>query len=87
MMVASEAEDAWWPPTFSPSVFARKWLALWIMYVDSQSALRFSAARKGRRGSAIDDLPERSWQSLAEVLVNGRGGRRCALRLVRHDGL
>ena len=38
MMVASEAEEAWCPPTFIPSRFSRRWLALWIIHDDSHSA-------------------------------------------------
>ena len=44
MIVASDAEDAWWPPTFSPSSLARRWLALWIIQVASHSTFFSSAA-------------------------------------------
>ena len=37
-----DAQDAWWPPTFSPSRLGRMWLALWIIQADSQSSLRSS---------------------------------------------
>ena len=56
MTVASEAEEDWWPPTFSPSGLSRRWLALWIIQVDSHSALRSSSDRKGRRGSVMAAL-------------------------------
>ncbi len=45
MMVASDAEDAWCPPTFSPSSLSRRWLALWIVQVASHSAFFSNAAR------------------------------------------
>src|SRR3954451_4530835 len=53
MIVASEAEEAWWPPTFRPSPLARRWFALWMVQVESHSTLRSSSARKGRRGSCV----------------------------------
>src|SRR4051794_1764087 len=53
MIVASEAEEAWWPPTFRPSSLARRWFALWIVQVESHSTLRSSSARKGRRESCV----------------------------------
>src|SRR5215210_6455507 len=53
MIVASEAEEAWWPPTFRPSPLARRWFALWMVQVESHRTLRSSSARKGRRGSCV----------------------------------
>src|SRR5215213_8775733 len=53
MIVASEAEEAWWPPTFRPSLLARRWFALWMVQVESHRTLRSSSARKGRRGSCV----------------------------------
>ena len=44
MIVASDADDAWCPPTFSPSSFGRRWLALWIIHVASHSTLRSNCA-------------------------------------------
>ncbi len=52
MMVASEAEEAWWPPTFRPSVFSRRWLALWIVQLASHSTF-FSSSRKVSSVSAM----------------------------------
>jgi hypothetical protein len=49
MMVASEAEEAWWPPTFRPSAFGRMWLAWWMVQDDSHSTLRASAFKRSRR--------------------------------------
>src|SRR3974390_334246 len=49
MMVASEAEDAWCPPTFNPSALSRRWLALWIVQLASHNTLRSSAERISRR--------------------------------------
>src|SRR5580700_2577798 len=43
MMVASEADEAWWPPTFSLSVFSRRWLAWWMVQLASHSTLRSSS--------------------------------------------
>src|SRR5215472_899285 len=53
MMVASEAEEAWWPPTFSPSLLVRTWLAWWMVHDDSQSTLRASAISVSRRAASI----------------------------------
>src|SRR6185436_7456606 len=53
MMVASEAEEAWWPPTFSPSSLSRRWLALWTVQVASQSTFRSSSARISRRSDPL----------------------------------
>ena len=45
MIVASEAEEAWCPPTFMPSSFGRMWLALWIVHEASQRIFFSSSAR------------------------------------------
>src|SRR3569832_499419 len=45
MMVASDADDAWCPPTFSESSLSRTWLALCTVQLASQSTLRSSSAR------------------------------------------
>jgi hypothetical protein len=37
-----DAQEAWCPPTFSPSRLGRMWLALWIIQAESQSSLRSS---------------------------------------------
>src|SRR5690349_6027541 len=53
MTVATEALDAWCPPTLSPSRLGRRWLALWIIHEESHSTLRSSALSSVRRsGSA-----------------------------------
>src|ERR1051325_4749808 len=73
MMVASEADEAWWPPTFRPSVLSRKWLALWIVQLASQSTLRSSAASSARsadaRGIGLRRLA--MLRSLHQTLGNG----------------
>src|SRR5262245_41948655 len=46
MMSSAEAEEAWCPPTFSPSRFGRTWLAWWIIHVDSQRTFWRSAWRQ-----------------------------------------
>src|SRR5436190_4104841 len=60
MMVASEAEEAWWPPTFRPSTLGLIWLAWWIVHDDSHSTLRVSAVRisveRGEAGMANDSV-------------------------------
>src|SRR5271157_1505766 len=53
MSVASEAQDAWWPPTLSPSRLGRRWLALWIIQVDSQSTFRSRARRQTSRPGSV----------------------------------
>ena len=44
-MVVIEAQEAWWPPTFSPSRLFRRWLAWWIVQVDSHRSRSSSRAR------------------------------------------
>src|SRR6185312_10821382 len=56
MMVASEAEDAWWPPTLRPSTFSRRWLALWMVQLASHSTLRSSSARMARSSEEMAGL-------------------------------
>src|SRR6516165_3188370 len=45
MMVASEAEEAWCPPTFTPSTFSRRWLAWWMVQLASHSTFFSSSPR------------------------------------------
>src|SRR3569832_1882735 len=45
MMVASDADDAWCPPTFSESSLSRTWLALCTVQLASQRTLRSSSER------------------------------------------
>src|SRR5665213_4166975 len=52
MMVAIEADDAWWPPTLRPSRASRRWLALWIVQADSQWTLRSSSPIRSRSSLA-----------------------------------
>jgi len=40
-----DAQDAWCPPTFSPSRLGRMWFALWIIHDDSHNSLRSSWRR------------------------------------------
>src|SRR6516162_1202563 len=56
MMVASEADEAWWPPTFSASVFSRRWLAWWMVQLASHSTLRSSSPRITRSSCEIISL-------------------------------
>src|SRR5690348_1116621 len=48
MMVASEADEAWCPPTFIPSSFSRRWLALWMVQAESHRTF-------------FSNSPKRSW--------------------------
>src|SRR5262245_20850562 len=45
MMVASEADEAWCPPTFTRSTFSRTWLAWWMVQVASHNTFRSSSRR------------------------------------------
>src|SRR5581483_11895960 len=49
MTVASDAQEAWWPPTFRPSRLGRRWLAWWIVQDESHSTLRSSSRSRRRR--------------------------------------
>lgn len=44
MMDAIDAEDAWWPPTFSPDGLGRTRLAWCTMAVDSHSTRRSTSS-------------------------------------------
>ena len=46
--VTSEALDAWWPPTFTPSPVSRSWLAASTIRVASQSTRRWISSRTSR---------------------------------------
>src|SRR3990167_4307206 len=52
-MVVIEAQEAWWPPTFSPSRLFLRWLALWIVQVDSQRSRSSSRFRRQTVRSAV----------------------------------
>ncbi len=49
-----EAEEAWWPPTFTPSGLGRRWLAWWIIQLDNHKALPASASIRAIR--SVDDM-------------------------------
>src|SRR6185312_5324511 len=49
MIAVIEADEAWCPPTFTPSTFGRIWLAWWIIQFDSQSVLRVSSSSNAIR--------------------------------------
>src|SRR5688572_24997620 len=53
-MVASEADEAWCPPTFSPSSLSRRWFALWMVQLANHSTLRSNSPRIAR--SAVEVL-------------------------------
>src|SRR5262245_55728308 len=50
MMVASEAEEAWCPPTFRPSSLERTLLAWWIVQAESQRTFFSNWPRRSRFG-------------------------------------
>src|SRR5262249_1073381 len=45
MMLASEADEAWCPPTFTPSTLSRTWLAWWMVQLASHSTFLSSSRR------------------------------------------
>src|SRR6185503_5675050 len=45
MMLTIEADDAWWPPTFTPLGVRRTRLAWWTMLVASHRTRRWTASR------------------------------------------
>jgi len=51
MMLAIDADDAWWPPTFTPDGVARTLFAWWTMLVASHSTRRCTASRTSRSTS------------------------------------
>src|ERR1700733_8510859 len=65
MMVASEAEDAWCPPTFNPSTLGLMWLAWWMVQEESHSTLRANADRVSRRA----DVFGMAWLPISRLLV------------------
>src|SRR5712692_6764477 len=70
MMVASEADDAWWPPTFSPSPLSRRWLAWWIVHVESQSTFFSSSVRIFSSVSGIAGARESRGHILFQRIAN-----------------
>ena len=85
MSVTTEAHDAWCPPTFSPSRLGRRWLALWIIQVESQSTFRSSARRQARRRGAGASA-RRSWRSSAPALAETFSGSSIATHPARTSG-
>src|SRR6266705_2267098 len=70
MMVASEADVAWWPPTFSPSPLSRRWLAWWIVHVESQSTFFSSSVRIFSSVSGIAGARESRGHILFQRIAN-----------------
>src|ERR1700704_6231685 len=52
MMVASEADDAWCPPTLRPSWLGRRWLAWWMVQAASHSTFCSSARSRASASAA-----------------------------------
>src|ERR1044072_4758393 len=50
MIDAIDADDAWWPPTFTPDGVLRTLLAWWTIEVASHSTRLSTAARRARSG-------------------------------------
>src|SRR4051794_41821751 len=50
MMLTIEADEAWWPPTFTPDGVSRTLFAWWTMLVASQSTRRCTASRSSIEG-------------------------------------
>ena len=80
MIVTSEAQEAWWPPTLSPLGFGRTRFAWWMIEVDSQST--FSAISWRWSGTTRDEsrsagtmlfMSESSW-SRRHVVERRRPG-------------
>ena len=61
MIDTIEADDAWWPPTFTPDGVARTRFAWWTMLVASQSTLDSTAASVARCGAST--APSRRFTS------------------------
>ena len=51
MMLTIDADEAWWPPTFTPDGVSRTLLAWWTMLVASQSTRRWTASSVSIDGS------------------------------------
>jgi len=77
MIAATEALDAWWPPTLSPSRLGRRWLALWIVQLDSHRTLRSSS-----RSSSIGS--RRGWAPGDEVVRDEDVGAFLAMAVSPH---
>ena len=82
MMEITEAQDAWWPPTFSPSRLGRMWLALWIIHADSHSSLRSSCFRMWvwRTAAEAGEVMVASGVSIALAALRGRATGSLALQ-------
>ena len=72
MIAVIEAQDAWWPPTFSPSRLSRRWLALWMVQLESQRSRTSSCVR----ASISSARSAAGWVlGAAEVGFIGQGSR------------
>ena len=75
MMSTIDAEDAWWPPTFTPLVFGRVRLAASTIAADSQStrlATSRSTSGSSRAGAAASVGPDQ----VAVIVPATESGRR-----------
>ena len=73
MIETIEALEAWWPPTFTPEVFARTLLAWWTIDVAIQSTRRSTACSSSADGAV------RSWIAwVAMVRGSSPGAARAA---------
>src|SRR5581483_6997404 len=51
MMLTIDADDAWWPPTFTPEALGRTLLAWWTWLAASHSTRRWTRSSTSRWGS------------------------------------
>jgi hypothetical protein len=52
MMLTIDAEEAWWPPTFTPEDVWRTLLAWWTMLIASHSTRRCTASSTASRSTS-----------------------------------
>ncbi len=60
MIETIEAEEAWWPPTFTPERFSRTLLAWWMIEVASHSTRRCTRSSV-RSDAAASEAGEAIW--------------------------
>ena len=73
MTVASEADEAWCPPTFKPSMLSRTWLAWWMVQLASQSTFFSSSPRMRSSSGAMRAIRRLFVGSEPDRPVGGKG--------------
>src|SRR3954469_15673956 len=80
MIDVIEADDAWWPPTFTPDGVWRTLLAWWTMLVASHSTRRWTASSVSRStsgaASAAGEVPRSDNDGSVAQHLTTRPGRR-----------